>query len=124
MGKTKAFKSHDAGAQYLCGHSAKDPQTAQCAKKKGLDTYTFQGGWKIEIVRAAGIGGYACSQKDPTNVFRSGWTAASPCHCPGERLRQLRQWPSRNTPNGAPCRLEHIATVDARHTSVTRLVRS
>jgi len=82
-GKSKAFKSHAAGAQYLCGHQANDPTTAQCAKRKGFDTYTFQNSWKIEIVRANGVGGYACSapKAKANNIFKSGWTASSQCNC-------------------------------------------
>jgi len=82
-GKTKAFKSHKAGAQYFCGHSALDPVVAQCAKRKGFDTYTFQHATGVEIVRASGVGGYACSgpPAKANNIFKSGWTASSPCNC-------------------------------------------
>jgi hypothetical protein len=85
-GKTKGFKNHDAGAKYMCGHAMhdakdQDPKTAQCAAGKGFDTYTFQFSWKVEIVRANGVGGYACSGSQPNNIFKSGWAASSPCNC-------------------------------------------
>lgn len=88
-GKTMVFKNHGDGATKLCGHTANDPQTAQCAVKKGLDSYQFiyaaAQGFGIsdfhELVASKRNGGYPCTTTDVKHAFRVGWQAALSCTC-------------------------------------------